>query len=145
MKTLNFSVKINASKEKVWDILWNDNNYPKWTSVFAEGSKAVTDWQEGSSILFTDGSDCGMYSRIEKKVPNKQMTFKHLGMVKDGVEQPVDDASKSWSGSIENYLLEEQNGITEVKASVDVTEEHLDYFQKTFPKALDKVKELSEH
>lgn len=144
MKTLNFSVEINAPKEIVWDILWNDATYPKWTAVFSEGSKATSDWKEGSTILFTDESGGGMYSRIKTKVPNQQMTFEHLGVLKDGVEVPIDDETKSWSGSIEEFLLIESNGVTHLKASVDVTGDFLDYFQKTFPKALEKVKELSE-
>lgn len=144
MKTLNFSVEIDAPKEIVWDVLWNDETYPKWTAVFSEGSKATSDWKEGSTILFTDESGGGMYSRIKTKVPNQQMTFEHLGVLKDGVEVPMDDETKSWSGSIEEFLLNESNGVTHLKVSVDVTEDFWDYFQKTFPKALEKVKELSE-
>lgn len=37
MKTLNFLIKIKASKEKVWNVLWDDETYRKWTSTFSEG------------------------------------------------------------------------------------------------------------
>ncbi|MEO6348275.1 MAG: SRPBCC domain-containing protein [Aquaticitalea sp.] len=143
-KTLNFLIKINAPKEKVWGILWSKDTYPKWTTVFAEGSDDSSDWKEGSSILFTDGKGSGMYSSIERKVQNKQMTFKHLGVLKDGVEQPIDEPTQSWSGCIEDYQLEETNGVTELKVRLNSMVEYLDYFQDKFPKALQKVKELSE-
>ena len=45
MKKLQFSIEINAPKEKVWDTLWQDENYRKWTSVFMEGSFAESDWK----------------------------------------------------------------------------------------------------
>ncbi len=35
MKKLEFSTDINASKEKVWDALWKDENYEEWTKSFA--------------------------------------------------------------------------------------------------------------
>ena len=52
MKKLQFSIEINAPKEKVWDTLWQDENYRKWTSVFIEGSFAESDWKEGGKIHF---------------------------------------------------------------------------------------------
>jgi hypothetical protein len=52
MKQLHFSTDINAPRETVWNVLWNDATYRDWTSVFAEGSYAVSDWNEGSKIQF---------------------------------------------------------------------------------------------
>ena len=52
MTTLEFKIEINAPKEKVWDILWNDATYKQWTSVFCEGNYVVSDWKEGSKIHF---------------------------------------------------------------------------------------------
>ncbi|MEZ4803077.1 MAG: SRPBCC domain-containing protein [Gelidibacter sp.] len=144
MKTLKFTQKINAPKERVWDVLWGKDSYKAWTKAFAENSDVKTDWQEGSTVWFTDGTDCGMYGKIAKNNPNKQMTFKHMGMLKDGKELPIDDKTESWSGSIEDYQLNESNGVTELNVSLDSTDEHKDYFNKTFPKALGIVKELSE-
>ena len=68
IKKVYFSTVINASKEKVWNALWDEENYKKWTSPFSEGSCAVSDWNEGSKILFLDGKGSGMYSIIHKKV-----------------------------------------------------------------------------
>ncbi len=60
METKEFKISINAPKEKVWDVLWNDPFYRAWTSVFAEGSHAETDWKKGSKVLFLDNKGRGM-------------------------------------------------------------------------------------
>ena len=52
MEKKQFKIEIAAPREKVWKILWGDKTYPAWTSVFAEGSRAETDWEEGSKVLF---------------------------------------------------------------------------------------------
>ena len=72
------------------------------------------------------------------------MFFKHLGMVKKGVEQPLDEETKKWSGCMENYTLQESNGSTELTVEVDISEEMHAYFEEHFPKALEVVKTLSE-
>lgn len=144
MKKGKYSVQINAPKEKVWNTLWNDDSYRKWTSVFHEGSYADTDWNEGSKVLFLSGDGNGMYSTVAKNIPNEFMSFRHLGVVKEGVEQPLDEETKQWSGAMENYTLKENNGVTELTTEMDLTDEFEDYFNKTFPTALEKLKELSE-
>ena len=58
MKNMNFDISINAPREKVWEVLWDDASYRKWTSAFSEGSYAVTDnWKKGSKILFLQDQD----------------------------------------------------------------------------------------
>ena len=145
MKKEHFSIKIKAPKEKVWNVLWNDDTYRKWTEVFSEGSHAVTDWKEGSEVLFLSEDGKGMYSAIDKKIPNEYMSFKHLGVVKDKEKQPMDEETKEWSGAREDYSLKESDGVTELSVAMDIAESYEDYFKNTFPKALEKVKELSEN
>jgi len=139
MTILKFSEKINASKEKVWETLWNDTTYRQWTAAFMEGSYAKSDWKEGSKILFLTPKGEGMFSIIEKKIPNEQMTFKHLGEVRNGIEVP-----KDWGGAKESYHLEEKNGMTEVDVQLDSIGEFEQYFKDTFPKALKTVKQIAE-
>jgi hypothetical protein len=136
MKKLQFSIDIRAPKEEVWKALWEDSSYRKWTSVFSEGSYAVTDWNEGSKVFFLDSNQDGMSSIIAKKVPNERMTFKHIGVVKNGKEQPLDEEAKKWSGAIEEYTLRETGGSTRLQVDIDITDDHYDIFQKSFPKAL---------
>lgn len=139
-----FSATINAPKAKVWKTLWDDENYPKWTAAFAEGSKAVSDWQEGSKILFLDAKGNGMYCTILKKTENEFMSFQYNGEVKDNKELPVDEKNSAWVNGYENYTLQEVNGLTTLDVEMTVTAGMQDYLNKTFPTALEAVKKIAE-
>ena len=145
MEKLSFSADINAPSEKVWKVLWNDDSYKKWTSVFYEGSYAEIDnWKEGSKVLFLSPEKDGMVSRVAANNPNKFMSFEHLGIVKKGVEDTESDEVKGWAGAKENYTLTEENGKTNLFIEMDSNDEFKEYFLKTWPLALEKVKELAE-
>ena len=142
---MNFNIVINASPEKIWNILWNDDTYRKWTSAFAEGSYAETDdWKEGSKVLFLDGKGQGMVSKIAVNRPNEFMSIEHLGIVNEGVEYTKSEEVKAWAGAHENYTLKKENGKTELAVEMDINDEYKDYFVKTWPVALEKVKQLAE-
>ena len=76
--------------------------------------------------------------------PNELMSFKHLGVIKNGVEDYDSEAPKQWAGAHENYTLKIVDGKTELVVDLDVTEQDKAYFLNTWPPALDKVKELAE-
>ena len=145
MEKHQFNATINAPKEKVWEVLWGKDSYPAWTSAFAEGSNAETDgWKKGSKVLFTDGKGSGMVAIVADNRPNEFMSFKHIGMVNDGVEDTESDKVKEWAGAHENYTLKEENGKTLLTVEMEIGKEWLEYFQKTWPVALDKVRTLAE-
>jgi uncharacterized protein YndB with AHSA1/START domain len=144
METLQFKTTIDAAPEKVWDVLLGKANYPLWTSVFAEGSAVKTTWEKGSKAIFHDGNDMGMVSTIVENIPDKFISIKHLGTVKNGVEDFDSPEAKKWGGSLENYTLKDLSGKTELIIDIDVIEEYKDYFLKTWPAALEKVKEIAE-
>lgn len=85
-----------------------------------------------------------MVSTIAENIPNEFMSFRHLGVVKDGKEDLEAHKAAEWTGSLENYTLKTENGRTELMVDMDVTNEYKEYFQLTWPKALEKVKELAE-
>ncbi len=140
MKKIEFKITIDASAAKVWDVLFGLKSYPKWTAVFAEGSQVKTDWKKGSKAIFHDGKGDGMIAVINENIPNQYMSIKHIGQIMDGKETLHD-----WGESLENYTLNEKDGKTDLLIDMDITEEWLDYFEKTWPKALDKVKEIAEN
>lgn len=144
MKTLEFKIDIRASKEKVWKVLWDDKTYRKWTSAFCEGTYAVSDWNEGSKIHFLSPNGEGMNSIIESKINNEYIAFKHLGELKNFQEMPIDTVTKEWSGAMETYRLTQNNAHTVLDVTMDCIEKYADYFQKTFPKSMELIKELSE-
>lgn len=112
---------------------------------FFEGSYAETDnWKEGSKVLFLSPERDGMVSRVAANKPNSFMSFEHLGIVKKGVEDTESEDVKGWAGAKEDYTLTEQNGKTKLLVEMDSNDEFKEYFLKTWPLALEKIKELAE-
>lgn len=144
MQRHQFKTTINAPREHVWNVLWGDATYPQWTAAFAEGSHAETDWKKGSKVLFTDGKGEGMVSVIDDARPNEFMSFKHLGMLKNGVEDVESAKKEGWSGAMENYTLKTVKGKTELTVDQDIEESYKDTFLSAWPKAIEKLKALAE-
>jgi hypothetical protein len=146
MKTLQFTKEIKAPAQKVWDTLWNETTYSQWTKAFSPDgdSRIQTDWKVGGRTVFGDGKGNGMLSTIKTKNEPYDMVFEHLGEIIDGKEDTTSEKVKSWAGSLEEYHLSENNGITTLKASVQVAEEWEEMMNNGFTKGLDEVKKLSE-
>jgi uncharacterized protein YndB with AHSA1/START domain len=147
MEYSTFKVLINAPREKVWDTLWSETNYPKWTAVFCKGSHAVTDWKEGSKALFLDNKNQGMVATIAKNVPNEFMSIKALGEVKDGVEDYDSPSAKQMAGSFENYTLTAEGDKTLLVVELsgeEMPEEFRDFLLNAWPKAMDAIKAIAE-
>ncbi|MFN0201682.1 MAG: SRPBCC domain-containing protein [Bacteroidia bacterium] len=140
-----YQIDIHADKATVWFCLWDDFHYRAWTSVFCEGSHAITDnWQQGSKVHFLDSNGSGMYSTVTENVALEKMYFRHHGTIKNYEEQEIDAETQKWTGGRENYTLTEVNGITTVSVEIDVYEDYLSFFEENFPNALLKVKALAE-
>lgn len=148
MQKLQFTIVIDAPKEKVWNTMLGSETYKEWTEVFMPGSHFVGDWNKGSKILFVapdeSGKITGMVSRILDNRKYEHVSIEHYGLVQDGGEVTSGESVKPWAGAIESYTFREHNGATEVAVDMDSTEEYVEMFQTTWPKALLKLKELSE-
>ena len=140
MTRLHYTVDIDAPRERVWAVLWDDKTYRDWTSAFMEGSHAVGDWKEGGKIQFLDPNGNGMAAIIDKKVPNERMTFRHIAEIKEGKEHP---APSSWANAREEYTLKDNGRGTTLTIDTDAAEEYQEAFEKAFPKALQRLKELA--
>lgn len=141
---LQFSIDIEADKEKIWEALWNETHYRDWSSVFGEGSHyVVNNWNEGSKIMFLASDQSGIYSIIERHVPNETIQFRHIGNVLNGEEQPIDDETKKWSGATESYSLKEGSGFITLLVEIDVLDEHVEFMSSNLPIALQKIKKNS--
>jgi len=140
MEILNFEIEINASPEKVWSVLWADISFRQWTSAFTKGSFYEGTLEEGSVVKFLDPDNNGMYSRVEKNIPNEEMQFLHLGDIYEGIETP-----QKWDDATETYILEENEEGVLLKIRVNTSEEFKDFFEEKFPVALSNVKHLSEN
>lgn len=144
MKQQTFTIEIKAPKEKVWNAIWTDENYRKWTSAFCEGSYAKSSWKQGERVHFLTPNGDGMYSELTTLVPNEKMHFTHIGNLKNFEEQPLDEETKAWAGAKENYTLTEQDENTIITVEMDIAEQYWDYFNETFGKGLATIKEIAE-
>ena len=139
-----FSITINAPRQKVWQTLFSDQSYREWTSVFAEGSCADTDWKKGSRAVFHDGKGNGMVATIEESIPNEYLSIKHLGEMVGGKEDFTSDRVKEWAGAHENYTLKSNGSNTELTVDMDIAGPFIEMFSNIWPKALAKVKQIAE-
>jgi L-rhamnose mutarotase len=148
MQKLNFSIFINAAKEKVWNTMLEDKTYREWTETFSPGSHYVGSWDKGSKILFLgpneQGIMGGMVSRIKENRKHEYISIEHLGVVQDGKEDTTSDEVKLWAGSLENYTFKDKNGKTELLVDMDINDDYKDMFNDMWPKALQKLKEIAE-
>ncbi len=144
MERFTFTTHIHAKPHIVWDVLWDEDSYPLWTAVFSEGARMETDWKKGSQVRFLNKNDDGMLSEIADIIPEKFLSFRHLGVIADGSEDSLGKDAKQWAGAMENYTLTDEDGDTRLEVSMDIVPEYLDFFQKLWPQALEKVKALAE-
>lgn len=149
MKKIDLDIVINAPREAVWDAIVDGSKFNAWTSVFQETSAFEGGWNKGDSIRFTGinekGQTEGMVSEIAESTYPEFISIKHLGYIVDGVEDTTSEEIRKWAPSFENYTLEKlDEGITLFKLDMDTTEEFYDMFLDLWPKALQKLKEVSE-
>ena len=151
MKKTTFNVSINASVNKVFDVMLGINNkstYEQWTALFNPTSSYEGNWNKGSKMLFvgTDekGEMGGMVSEIFDNIHNQFISIRHYGLLKANVEITEGLEVEKWANGFENYTFVENNGTTTVRVDLDTTEDFLDYMNETYPKALEKLKEICE-
>jgi len=142
---LRFSETINASRDRIWQALFDDQTFRQWSSIFAEGSYFAGDWNQGSEIRFFNDGDDGMLSEIAENRPHEFMSIRHVSFIVKGkvVDKTSDDVT-SWAPAFENYTLKEIDGGTLLVVETDSFPEFNDFFNENWPKALKEVKRLAE-
>jgi hypothetical protein len=148
MKKSQYKIDIQASAAQVYKTMLDRETYKQWTAAFNPTSDFEGSWDKGATILFTgiskEGKKEGMVAQIQENEPNRFVSIKHLGIL-DGDKQITEGpAVEGWAGALENYTFSEREGLTTVIVDVDTNEEYLNFFDETWPKALAKLKELSE-
>jgi hypothetical protein len=151
MKKLQFKVNIQAPASRVYEKmlgLKSKSTYEQWTSLFNATSTYEGSWDKGNKIRFVGvdekGEKGGMVSRIAENIPNRFVSIQHYGLVKADKEITEGPEVDKWANGFENYSFEENDGNTTVTIDLDTTEDFLDYMNQTYPKALDKLKEVCE-
>lgn len=139
---MQFSTKINASKEKVWNTLWDDKTFRDWSNIIDEGTYMTGELEAGKEVKFISSvSGYGVTSLVEKVIKNEFVLLKEIA---DTKEHGTQERDKEWTGGTESYSLEENDGITTLLVEIDVPPGQEDTFKDRLPKALERIKALAE-
>lgn len=142
MEEITVFIEMNATKERVWSILWEDQSFRDWANIIDEGTFLKGDMVEGQEIEFQSSvNGYGVTSLIEKLVTNEFVLFRHHADTKESGQQ---EREKEWTGGTESYKLSEKNGVTTLTIKTEVPVELVELFNDRLPKALERIKLLAE-
>jgi uncharacterized protein YndB with AHSA1/START domain len=148
MEKLQFKIDIKADVDKVFNTMLGQDTFKQWTAVFNPSSSLEGDWRKGSKMRFIGvnkkGKKEGLVGEVKENIPNKFVSVQYIGLLDGENEITAGPEVDGWVGSYENYAFDKKDGTTTVTVDLDVTYEFIDYFNKTYPKALDKLKEIAE-
>lgn len=145
METLNYEIIINAPIQKVWETLWNEETYTKWTQYFSPESRMETDWKIGGKTYFLDANGNGIISTILSLEQPFEVVFSHLGTIKNGIVDTLSKEVEQWSGAKEQYFLRSiDENKTEVRAITHVEQEYQEMMNIAFTKGFQELKNLAE-
>jgi len=151
MKKLQFKVSISAPVSKVYDKmlgLSSKSTYEQWTALFNPTSTYEGNWEKGSKILFIGvdekGEKGGLVSKIVDNRTDQFVSIQHYGLFKADKEITEGPDVEKWANGFENYSFEESNGTTLLIVDLDTTEDFINFMNDTYPKALEKLKEICE-
>lgn len=142
MENIQFSIEINAAKERVWATLWDDVTFRDWASIIDEGTYMKGIMKEGNEIQFLSSvNGYGVTSLIAKLNPNECVLFRHCADTKETGQQ---ERENEWTGGTESYALAEKNGVTTLIVKTEVPQEQEETFRIRLPKAMERIKTLAE-
>tara|TARA_R110001632_G_scaffold174460_2_gene294034 strand:+ start:3662 stop:4114 length:453 start_codon:yes stop_codon:yes gene_type:complete len=148
METLHYSIQIDALVGIVYKTMLDPEGFKQWTLVFDPTSRYEGSWKKGSEIRFLsdekNGSVCGILSHIRENIPNKIVSIEHQGQIIDGKEITTGKDVEAFAGCLEEYIFEANDDGTHLQIRTDSLAEWADYFNKTWPKALQQLKEICE-
>ncbi|MEM1251724.1 MAG: SRPBCC domain-containing protein [Cyanobacteria bacterium P01_H01_bin.21] len=145
METLDYDVRINASKPSIWSTLTETEKYTKWVKAFSPNSYADGEWKQGTYIKFLDPDMGGTKAFIEALETNERILVRHISMIsKEGEESTDGEIASHWIGTTEEYRLIGENDATSLKIQIKTHSDFVPMFESCWPEALRRIKELSE-
>ncbi|MBK7789429.1 MAG: SRPBCC domain-containing protein [Saprospiraceae bacterium] len=143
---MTFEIEIPAPVEKVYNTMIDPHHYRTWTTVFNETSNYKGSWDKGSDIHFigqdAEGNAGGMVSRIKENMINQFISIEHLGLIQGEEVITEGPMVESWAGALENYYFIDKGGSTLLRVQMDTNEEFKGYFESTWPKALEVLRDI---
>lgn len=144
VRTIAQSIEIQAPRERVWDVLVQDETYRQWAAEFMPGSYAETDWQAGSKAAFRDSRGSGVIGRIVTSERPEYLDIEYDGLLVNDREDLESSDAIEMKGAHETYRLTEQSGTTHLAIESGMSEAYYADMNEAWVRALRKVKELAE-
>ena len=141
-KTLTFTVSIAAPRPLVWETMLDAETYRRWTAPFCEGTYFEGSWEEGSRMHFLAPNGDGMVAEIAENRPLEYVSIRHLGEVRDGIEDTTSEGVQAWAPAYESFAFAETEQGTEVTVELETLAEYEQCMLDTYPRALSILKEL---
>ena len=145
MKNVTYNINIAASPQKVWDTMIGQETYKEWTAAAWPTSDFKGEWKQGEKLYFAGEDGSGTLATVTTFDPYKKILLTHIALLQPGnVEDTESEWSKKWIGSLEGYNFAEKDGSTELTIEMKIYDEWEDMFNKDWPKALARLKEICE-
>lgn len=137
--TIKNTMEIDASPERVWDVLTQPGYAKQWGSEFGEGTHVETDWKVGSEVLWKD-KDGNIGAKGVVEVNDRPFILKVAFY--DDVNSPAGTPIGEYS---ETYKLAEENGKTILSTEAGLLPiQHVKIHAPLWDKALAKMKAIGE-
>jgi len=145
---IHFEIMIAATPEKVEQLMLADKTYREWTAIFNPGSFYEGGWEEGAEIRFVgigeDGVKEGMIGHIAIHKPQQYVSIAYDGMILKGQDHFTGADVEALKNAREEYRFVARDGQTLLVVDLDDPGPYADYFAETWPKAMEKLKEICE-
>jgi len=143
-KTLEFTIDIAAPRARVWDTMLAQDSYREWTAAFAPGSHYEGSWDQGAEIRFLAPTGDGMVSEIAENRRHEFIRIRHLGEIAKGQVDRTSERVRAWAPAYETYTFTEAPQGTHLRATVETLSDWEGHMNESFPKALQRLKEICE-
>lgn len=135
---LSESINISCTAEELWDVLTN----PAKIAVYLYGTETLTDWKEGSEIIFQGEYEGHVYKDsgvILEFNPFTQLKYSYWSGF-SGLECLAENHATI------TYTVEDLGGSCKFTWSQEgyAGEENLEYSKEGMPALLNRIKELAE-
>jgi uncharacterized protein YndB with AHSA1/START domain len=145
MKKLEFSITINAPKQKVWDTMLTLETYQQWVGASWPDSTYEGAWEKGNFLKFIGEDKNGTLAEIIELKEYDYVLAKHVAiLLADGVEDRESTFAQNWVGILENYFFSEKDGQTALVIKIETQPDWEKMFNDGWPKALAKLKSMCE-
>lgn len=134
----NRSIKVNATAAAIWKVIMKPDH--QWAKAFGDGALAVTDWKQGSEIVWTDATGgLGARGIIADLQPEKLL---HMQYYDDVEPAPGTKPGDYWE-KIEIEEVPGSEAVVHIRIE-GLQKKYIDKHSAMWAKALELIKDYAE-